>query len=142
MKLALRSCTLTLEIAPEKTSRIIFTGDGSRVSGKPLQYLGFFFDGVQRQIRSGTISRFHHRMAVGVRRAKWSLLQAKAGVLDGRDVLHRKELHAKYTHLGADSFMRGYGKLARQNIGKNVVGQQLGGAFKALNKMIDRKKKR
>ncbi len=142
LKTALKKFTLTLEIAPEKTSRVVFLGDGSRVSGKPLQYLGFLFDGVQRQVRSGTIARFHHRMAIGVRRAKWSLAQAKAGALGGRNVLHRRELNAKYTHLGSDSFVRGYGKRARQNVGENVIGQQLSGSSKLLGKMINRKRNR
>ena len=77
-------------------------------------------------------------MASAVRRAKWTLAQVEKGKLHGRDAVHRKSLYTEHTHLGADSFSRGYGKLARQKIGPNSIKQQLRGTQKLLHKMIER----
>ena len=58
-------------------------------------------------------------------RSTLSLVLAEAGKLHGRGTIHRKELHARYTHLGAESFARGYGKLAREAVGSNGIKKQL-----------------
>ena len=84
---------------------------------KPLQYLGFTFDGRRALIRSGTLARYYRRMRNGVRVAKWRSRLAKHGEIKGRKVLHRREILARHSHLGPHSFVSGYAKLARNKMG-------------------------
>ena len=84
---------------------------------KPLQYLGFTFDGRRALIRSGTLARYYRRMRNGVRVAKWRSRLAKSGEIKGRKVLHRREVLARHSHLGPRSFVSGYAKLAGKIMG-------------------------
>ena len=74
---------------------------------KPLQYLGFTFDGRRALIRSGTLARYYRRMRNGVRVAKRRLKLAKHGEIKGRKVLHKREVLARHCHLGTRLFISG-----------------------------------
>ena len=96
---------------------------------KPLQYLGFTFDGRRTLIRSGTLARFYRRMRTGIRVAKMRAKLARQGEIKGRNSkLHKREVLARHSHLGARSFVKGYAKLSALkmgNIGKKSIQKQL-----------------
>ena len=57
-----------LESSDEKTviSEFRYDSNGILNADKPVQYLGFTFDGIRRLIRSTTLARYHRRMKAGV----------------------------------------------------------------------------
>ncbi|HHY0819206.1 TPA: antiviral reverse transcriptase Drt2, partial [Klebsiella pneumoniae] len=62
---------LKIEINDKKTEvRNFHVYSGVQKCDKPLQYLGFIFDGERKLIRSAALARFSGRMKAGVRLAK------------------------------------------------------------------------
>ncbi len=91
---------LKLKINDDKTarSRFAFDSEGKQLADKPLQYLGFTFNGEKVLIRSQTLSKYIRRMKAGVRSAKRAAIRAsKRG---GLRKLRRQELYSRYSHLG------------------------------------------
>ena len=82
---------------------------------KPLQYLGFTFDGRRALIRSGTLARYYRRMRNGVRVAKRRLKLAKHGEIKGAEgYCTSVRFWRVHSHLGhAAVFISGYARLAR-----------------------------
>ncbi len=114
---ALTVHTKTLSLNADKREEAHFALPGlvlipcaPRTSGKPLQYLGFTFDGERACIRGGTISRYYRRMSSSVRVAKVRAGLAKVGKLNGRHVIHKREVLASHSHLGSRSFVSSYAK--------------------------------
>jgi hypothetical protein len=73
--LAVHAKTLHLNADKREEARFALPGPAvvptpPRKVAKPLQYLGFTFDGRRILLRSGTLSRYYRRMATGVRAAK------------------------------------------------------------------------
>lgn len=101
-----------LEINDGKTDRSTFdyTEGGELQADRPLQYLGFTFDGQRRLLRSSTLSRFYRRMRLGVRQ---TALKAKDN--HGHRKLYRTGLHRRFSviHRGRQSFPW-YGKRSGQ----------------------------
>ncbi|MCD4733786.1 reverse transcriptase/maturase family protein [bacterium] len=60
-----------LDLSTSKTTRSHFHVDSNnkQYADKPIQYLGFTYDGRNALIRSSTFSRFHQKMKKGVRQA-------------------------------------------------------------------------
>lgn len=94
-----------MKINPDKTVQSNFwrNSTGNLSSDKPLQYLGFLFDGQRVLVRSQTVARSIRKMKRGVRAAK---LQARRS---GR--LYKYSLYGRYSHLG----WKGKGKRGRSN---------------------------
>ena len=91
---------LRLEFNPGKTDEIYF-GPERPITGKPLQYLGFTFDGRYKRIRPASVARFYRKMPRGVLRAK--LLRQRADKLAGLtepSPLKKKKLYRLYSYLG------------------------------------------
>ena len=91
---------LRLVCNPTKTEIIDF-GTTRPITGKPLQYLGFTFDGVNKRIRPASVARFDRKSRRGVLRAK--LHRQRADKEAGRIVpspLKKKLLYRRYTYLG------------------------------------------
>jgi RNA-directed DNA polymerase len=84
---------------------------------KPFQYLGFTFDGHRVCVRGGTLSRYYRCMASSVRVAKARACLAKDGKLNGRDAVHKREVLASHSHLGARSFVSSYAKVSASTMG-------------------------
>ena len=62
---------LRLEAHPKKTESFDFPEDANcKPIAKPLNYLGFTFDGKNKRIRSSSIARYNKKMQRGVARAK------------------------------------------------------------------------
>ncbi len=122
---ALRT-VLHLEFNPDKTDEIYF-GPERPIQGKPLQYLGFTFDGRHKRIRPASVARFYRKMPRGVLRAK--LLRKRADELAGLTTpsrLKKKKLYRLYSYLG-------------KNLGKNKEEKRnfLSYAFDAARIMND-----
>lgn len=114
---AMREATKTLKIHPGKTQITRFTSGKLSPASRPLQYLGFTFDGSRALLRDTTLSRYWRRMANSVRWAIRERKKAIKGRIEGRPQLHRRELLARYTHLGSESFNRGYATRAHKGMG-------------------------
>lgn len=145
---ALDGYTKTLSLNADKRDEARFglpdpaLAQSSPKTAKALQYLGFTFDGEKARIRSGTLSRYHRRMASGVRSAKIRAILAKNGKLKGRDVLHRREVLASHTHLGRRSFVSGYAKLSASimgPLGAEAIRRQMSGHMGVLRRRLDDK---
>lgn len=119
---------LQLDINPDKTDICFFNKTGAgHTCKKPLQYLGFLFDGQQILIRSAAFAKFSNRMKRGVSLAKQTMRsrnkakQAKGA--DEKDLYLRKIL-ARYSHLGKRNFLR-YGYTAAQKMNSKAIRRQL-----------------
>ncbi|QEW07395.1 antiviral reverse transcriptase Drt2 [Nitrincola iocasae] len=102
---------LNLTINTKKTERRIFDYDssGSLFSEKPLQYLGFLFNGQNIFIRSAAFARFSERMKRGVTLAKSTCRKRnKTKIRRGKKTttLYKRKLYDRYSHLGKRNFIR------------------------------------
>lgn len=92
--------TLRLQFNPSKTERVSF-GYQRPITGRPLQYLGFTFDGKHRRLRPSSVARFYRKMHAGVRRALRH--RANADGLSGVETsspLKKRLLYRRYSYLG------------------------------------------
>lgn len=96
---------ICLDINTEKTKKHEFrTKYGNLQANKPLQYLGFMFDGQHKLIRSASLARFSEKMKAGVRLAKATKIKRNnTRVKNGfpTQPLYKEKLYARYSHLGA-----------------------------------------
>jgi hypothetical protein len=96
---------IRLSSNPSKTNRARYLGGGRLVDAAvdqpecttSLQYLGLEWDGSQVRLRNTTMSRFTKRLRNGVRRA------ARAARKSGEVSIRRRQLFARYSHLGRPS---------------------------------------
>lgn len=145
---ALKIYTETLSLNAEKREEARFLMPGPTLlplssggSAKPLQYLGFTFNGRQALIRSGTLSRYYRRMINGVRVAKTRANQVKAGKRKGRKVLQKREILARHSHLGAKSFVSSYARFSADtmgNVGRASIRGQMSRHMRVLNHRLRR----
>lgn len=75
---------------------------------KPLQYLGFIFNGESILLRSSALARYSQRMKRGVRNAargakSVNAIRAKRGASDRK--IFKKKLYARYSHHGRRNFV-------------------------------------
>lgn len=124
----------------EKTNVSTFSKKNELIScDKPIQYLGFVFDGEKIIIRSASLSRFSDRMKRGVHLAKNTMRKMnKKKVLMGipQTELYKKKLYARYSHLGKRNFIR-YGLRAADELGSQSIRKQLRPLWKRLKVKID-----
>ena len=141
--------TKTLSLNGDKREEVRFALPGSNLVsfppatvGKPLQYLGFTFDGRRVCVRGGTLSRYYRRMASSVRVARVRARLAKDGKLNGRDVVHKREMLASHSHLGARSFVSSYAKMSASTmgpLGADSIRRQLSRHMDVLKQRLDGK---
>lgn len=108
---------------------------------KPLQYLGFLFDGQQTLLRSSGLARYSERMGRGVRRAKrdmkkFNQIRLKNG--QSSELLYKHKLYENYSHLGKRNFVR-YGLRAAEIMGSKEIKRQLKPLWGRLNEAINKK---
>jgi hypothetical protein len=130
---------LKLDINPDKTEIREFRASmsGGTVSNKPLQYLGFTFDGQQILIRSAALARYSERMRRGVRLAK-ATKRKRDNVTskpNNTKPLFRRKLYEKYSHQGRKNFIR-YGLRAADKMNSKSIRRQLKPLWGRLNKEI------
>lgn len=131
---------LQLEINPKKTDRVDFAVTGcGQIASKPLQYLGFLFDGQRILLRSASLARYSERMRSGVRLAKATMNKRNAAREDRGEVarpLFRKKLNSQYSHLGRRNFIT-YGYDAARRMESQAIRKQLRVLWKRLQNEIE-----
>lgn len=119
---------ICLDINPGKTDISNFTFiNGSLTCDKPIQYLGFNFDGKHSYIRTSSISRY-------IRKAKKAILLAKAARIkqntirakngESPEPLYKKKLFERYYHNGKSNFMT-YGYRASEVLKSPQIRNQM-----------------
>jgi RNA-directed DNA polymerase len=117
-----------LEIQDTKTERREFVLKGGRlVTEKPLQYLGFLFDGEKTYLRSASLARYSDRVRRGVRVAKATMAKRnRARLARGEDPrpLFTSNLVRRYTYFGRRNFIS-YGYRAAKIMNSDGIRKQL-----------------
>lgn len=130
---------LKLTIQAKKTEQRDFAlQDGRLVTHKPLQYLGFLFDGQRVFLRSASLARYSERMAKGVRMAKATMAKRNlARVERGESMkpLFKKQLYKRYSFAGRRNFIT-YGYNAAKIIQSNSIKRQMQKLWKKLQSEI------
>lgn len=133
---------LKLEAHPDKTETVRFRTKGKFIYSepKPLQYLGFTFDGVRILIRSASIAKFTERMKRGVALAKATKRKRdkyrEANNIDKRP-LFKSKIYERYSHLGKRNFIR-YGLRASKSLKSRHIRKQLNSLWLKLEKEINK----
>lgn len=136
-------CKLKLSLNSSKTDVCVFTkvsGGSRQTVSRPLQYLGFLFDGERVLIRSAAFAKFSNRMRRGVSLAKQTMrsrnaMRAQAGIPE-RD-LFLKKIYTRYSHLGGRNFLR-YGYKASEIMESSGIRRQLRPLWGRLQEVINR----
>jgi hypothetical protein len=131
---------LKLEINPSKTDRVDFTASsGELIASKPLQYLGFLYDGRRILLRSASLARYSERMRAGVRLARSTMNKRNAARTERGEAerpLFKKALNRKYSYLGRRNFIT-YGYDAARKMGAPGIRGQLRVLWKRLQAEIE-----
>ena len=131
---------LKVDINTDKTELRTFTQENGRLSSdKPLQYLGFLFDGLNVYIRSTSLARYSERMKRGVRLAKATMrkrnkLRVKRG--EPQKKLFKNKIYNKYSHLGGRNFIT-YGLRAADIMDSKTIKSQLKPLWNKLQKELE-----
>lgn len=119
---------LRIDINTDKTEirdfRLI---DGVITADKPLQYLGFTYDGQRILIRSAALARYSEKMKRGVKLAKATMRKRnklRIGRGDEPKELFRKKVYEQYSHLGKRNFIR-YGLRSAEIMKSKSMKRQL-----------------
>lgn len=119
---------IKLDLNTKKTEiRVFKRKKGVLQSDKPLQYLGFLFDGQRVLIRSASLARFSQRMKRGVKLAKSTMKKRnKIRVQNGQSekTLFKRKIYMRYSHLGHRNFIR-YGFRAADILKSKEIKEQL-----------------
>ena len=134
--------SLKLSINTEKTKKHKFSvSNGQFNCDKPIQYLGFTFDGQRKLIRSAALARYSERMKSAVRIAKLTRIKEnRKRISKGQKPhdLYKKKLYDRFSHLGTKrSFVR-YGFRSAEIMGSTSIKRQLKPLWKRLNERINR----
>ncbi len=142
-RLVLEWCTrLFLQVNDKKTERIDFRMVNSLLTTpKPLQYLGFTFDGRHKRIRPGSLARYCRKMRRGVRRAK-AIMRRCAEVPEFPHLprLRVKQLYIRYSYLGRHNFLS-YAFEAARIMGDGGIKKQVKEHWRRLKEEIRRQER-
>ncbi|WP_290519055.1 antiviral reverse transcriptase Drt2 [Alcanivorax sp.] len=139
----LKSLGLTINSSKTEIRTFENIGDGQK-SNKPLQYLGFLYDGQSILIRSAAFARFSERMKGGVKLAKSTQVKRNAiRVRRGEKPtrLFKQKLYERYSHLGRRNFIR-YGLRAAEIMDSKAIKKQLKPLWKNLQEEIHKSTKK
>jgi RNA-directed DNA polymerase len=120
--------SLNIEINHDKTEKRQFIIKGKDLySPKPLQYLGFLFDGKRKMLRSAGLAKYSERMKKAVKLAKRTQKvrnqkRKKRGLLP--TPLYKKKLYSKHSYLGRRNFIT-YAHRAADVMGSNSIRKQI-----------------
>jgi RNA-directed DNA polymerase len=132
---------LKIDINTDKTERRTFTMEsGIQRADKPLQYLGFTFDGQRVLLRSAALARYSERMKRGVRMAKATMRKRNTARLSRGEEpkpLFKKKLYQRYSHLGKKNFLR-YGYRASEVLDTSAIKKQLKPLWLRLQNEIEK----
>ena len=121
----------------EKTEKSIFNLiDGQQISDRPLQYLGFIFDGRKALFRSQTLARYWRRMIYATRAAKRGAKEAEKSGKSSK--VFRKKLYRELTHLGKRNFVSSYAYRAQEIMGGKGIRRQLAGHQERIDQELNK----
>jgi RNA-directed DNA polymerase len=130
---------LGLQLNTGKTEERKFNVTGNRLkSDKPLQYLGFTFDGQQILIRSATLSRQMTRMRKAVKLAKASMRKRNRAREERHlplQKLYRRSLYKRFSYLGKGKFIS-YGLNSAKIMQSGSIRKQIKPLWKKLLREI------
>lgn len=132
---------LKIEINHDKTEKREFVQkSGSLFSEKPLQYLGFLFDGKRKMLRSAGLAKYSERMKKAVKLAKRTRIvrndkRDKKGLLP--NPLYKKKLYSRYSYLGRRNFIT-YAHRAAEIMQSNSIKKQVKPLWKRLQSEINK----
>ncbi len=132
---------LKLTINQKKTEISNFSlTAGKQKSDRPLQYLGFTFDGERILIRSAAFARFSGKMKGGVKLAqrtceKRNIIRQEKGLVE-KD-LYKRKIYERYSHLGKQNFLT-YGYKAADKMDSKSIRKQLKPLWDRLQKEIEK----
>ncbi|UZX56248.1 reverse transcriptase domain-containing protein [Yersinia ruckeri] len=132
---------LKVKLNVKKTELRSFTSTSERITAdKPLQYLGFLFDGHNIYLRSSSLSRYSDRMRRGVRLAKATMKSKnKTRVAKGlvKKSLFKEKIYARYAHVGKRNFLT-YGYRAARIMESSTIRKQLKPLLQRLKNEIEK----
>lgn len=132
---------INIDINPDKTEKRNFTlNEGVQNSDKPLQYLGFTFDGQRILIRSAALARYSERMKRGIKLAKATMKKRNTSkIARGEEPkpLFKRKIYQRYSHLGKRNFLR-YGYNASEILNSIEIKRQLKPLWNRLQKELEK----
>jgi hypothetical protein len=124
-----------LEINEKKTDTIRFAKVGAELKAdRPLQYLGFTFDGTRKLIRSSAFAKFSDKMRRGVNLARQSAKKHNKRRSTSTSIWKRT-LYERYSHLGSRNFIS-YGLRAADEMDSQAIKKQLRPLWSRLERKI------
>jgi RNA-directed DNA polymerase len=112
----------TTKLNEAKTERSTFHRDanGRLRCDRPIQYLGFTFDGEHARVRSQTLSKFWRKLTYAARRAKRVAAQSTSAP----GILYKRTLYRRFTHLGRRNLVS-YAKRSEQLMETGAIRKQM-----------------
>jgi hypothetical protein len=130
---------MKLTLNEDKTEESVYTlVDGKIRATKPLQYLGFTFDGGNARIRPNSYQRYFDKMRRGVNLARKTREKRNSSrVRRGhpRKAIHLKKLYRQYSYLGRSNFVS-YGHRSAQLLGYAAIKRQMKPLWNRLRREI------
>ena len=124
-----------LEIQAKKTEERSFRKNGATItSNRPLQYLGFLFDGQRILLRSASLARYSERMRRGVRLAKATARSRNEKRKERGEAvvpLRLRKLYKRYSYLGRRNFIS-YAIRAARTMDASGIRRQIKPLWKRL----------
>lgn len=137
-----------LIIQSSKTQRSFFL-EGKLIKGeKPLNYLGFQFDGTNKLLKASSLSKFYRKMKRSLRYRAYRALKARKKANRGLNVdisIHRKKLYQQFSFLGGKKKKRNffsYAYFAARVMDSPQIKNQLSKAWPILHNEIVQYEKR
>lgn len=125
---------MKLEISKSKTIVRHFRINKEVFCDKPVQYLGFMFDGQRTYIRSSSYIRFLNKMKRGVSLARQTARKYNR-IKITKDIkirnIYRKKLYSRYSYLGKRNFIS-YAMKAAKIMNDNTIKKQVKPLWKKL----------
>ena len=109
-----------LAMSEGKTDSATFS-NGKLATNKPIQYLGFTFDGDSTLIRASSLDAYRKKMRTGIH-AK--MVAAKMQSVDSLEV-YKRECLSRYTHLGKRRNFIRYAYTAADKLGSDEIRKQV-----------------
>jgi hypothetical protein len=132
--------SLKITINHEKTEKRQFVLQGKDLhSDKPLQYLGFLFDGRRKMLRSSGLAKYSERMKRAVALAKRTRkVRNKKRISNGlsNTPLYKRKLYSKHSYLGRRNFIS-YALRAAKIMESNSIRKQIKPLWKRLQNEIN-----
>lgn len=132
---------ISLEIQTAKTETCKFTRSAKGLrTDRPLQYLGFIFDGANIFLRSSSLARYLDRTNRGIWMAKKCMDKVNAKRLSkGKPPrsMFLKKLYKRYSYLGRRNFIS-YGYRAADIMDSSSIRKQLKPHWKRLRERISK----